>query len=64
MYQSMGQNVDPMSDDFVSYRRGQAMKMLGRTKPVQVPRRQFATGGAGRENGASDNPFMSAIGMA
>ena len=51
MYQSMGQNVDPMSDDFVSYVGEQAMKMLGRTKPVQVPRRQFATGGAGGRTG-------------
>lgn len=64
MYHSMGQNVDPMSDDFIGYVGEQAMKMLGRVRRQQAqPRRQFQSGGASRPNGGGD-PFMEAIGMA
>lgn len=64
MYHSMGQNVDPMSDDFIGYVGEQAMKMLGRARRQGAqPRRQFQAGSSSRPNGGGD-PFMEAIGMA
>lgn len=64
LYNQMGQQVDPMSDDFIEYVGNQALQMLGRARTQPQPRRQFATGGATREVNGQGNPFMEAIGMA
>jgi hypothetical protein len=66
LYQNMGQEVDPMSDDFVNYVGEQARQVLGiAPAPQRQPRRQFQPGGGTRNGGGSNgNPFMEAIGLA
>lgn len=66
LYTNMGQNVDPMSDDFIQYVGDEARKVLGiAPQPRPAPRRQFQTGGGTRDGGGSGgNPFMEAIGLA
>lgn len=64
VYQQMGQQVDPMSDDFIDYVGTQALQMLGRVRKQPEPRRQFQTGSATREANGAGNPFMESIGMA
>lgn len=65
LYQNMGQQVDPMSDDFINYVGEQARQVLGVASAQKAPRRQFQTGGGTRDGGGSNgNPFMEAIGLA
>jgi len=65
LYQNMGQQVDPMSDDFINYVGEQARQVLGVAPTAKAPRRQFQTGGGTRDGGGSNgNPFMEAIGLA
>jgi hypothetical protein len=65
LYQNMGQQVDPMSDDFINYVGEQARQVLGVAPQAKAPRRQFQTGGGTRDGGGSNgNPFMEAIGLA
>jgi hypothetical protein len=65
LYQNMGQQIDPMSDDFIRYVGSEAERVLGLNQQRPAPRRQFQTGGGTRDGGGQGgNPFMEAIGLA